>query len=552
MNSQLPINVNVPTQVGMPINAFDSPGGTTNTSTADQEEIKRLRLQHALYKQYKPLWDFYLSAYEGGTDFTTGDNLFRHVRENEQDYQDRVQRLHNINYCEPLVDFFTNFIFSESIDRSGGSDSPFYTDFISNVNKRGDSIDDFMRQVSDDMQIFGMSYIQTDAPQLPTNDAVITKQTEKEQGIRPYWVLIKPQEILDWVTDEFGNFIYVKRVQIVTEMVGRYSHTIEKYTEFYNDRIEVSRVDITDPQKVVLLGSELFDNPLKTIPIEVARYKRSKKYDHIGLSFLKDFAFNNREIMNLTSLLQEFLYRQAFNILARQVQSGIPLAEQEDGVLGSSNVMDVPADAKHMPQYISPPADPAKFIQEERSRIKNEMFVRASQDALNELFNGEKSSGFSQAQSFAKTVPFISSRADALERVENKLMALTMKLVRKEWSGKVKYKDRYELTNLTDALTQLITLGRDLALPSETFMKEELKRMIREYDGKLPIELLAKAEKEVDQMDFKAWQAMQKEALVGKAANSPGDQQKPKSTGTMAEVAAEAKVNTAATKKVKK
>ncbi len=171
--------------------------------------------------------------------------------------------------------------------------------------------------------------------------------------------------------------------------------------------------------------------------------------------------------------------------------------------------------------------------------IKNEMYVRASQDALAELFNGEKSSGFAQAQSFYKTVPFISSRADALEHLETELMQATLEYMGKEWDGKIKYKDRYELTNLTDALTQLQILVRDFSLPSKTFVVEELKRMVRQFDGKLPVDTLAKIEHEIDSMDFDKWASTQTDALVGKSGNSPGAQQKPKDTMTIHEVSKE-------------
>jgi hypothetical protein len=515
-----------------------------------KSEIKRLRETHAQWDVYAPEWAFYLSAYEGGTGFANQDNLFRHVRENEDDFRDRAKRLDNLNYCEPIVDFYTNFIFTESIERDGEENAEFYDDFVKNVNLRGDSVSDFMRDVSDDVQIFGMSYILVDAPPPPADGSVVSKADEKALGIRPYWVLIKPEEITNWVVDDFGKFVYLKRKQLTTELDGNKVLAIEKYTEWFTDHVDVSRIDVSKPAKPVYLGKEILPNEMGKIPVVVARHKRAKSDTHIGLSFLRDFAYNNRKILNLSSLLDEFLYRQAFNILTMQIDpngGGVPEQGADEQIIGTANKIDYPAGAER-PMYISPPVDPAKFIQEERQRIQQEMFKRAAQDTLNELFNGEKSSGFSQAQSFSKTVPFISSRADVLEAVENELMALTMERISKEWKGKIKYKDRYEITNLTDALTQLKMLAVDLQVSSETFVKEELKRMVREFDGKLQPETLKKIMKEIDGMDFKEW----KETTLSGGKTSAVDQQKPKSTGTMTEAAQEAKsTNTAATKKLK-
>lgn len=518
--------------------------------------IDRLRLTHELWSSYSPEFDLYLAAYEGGRDIITEKHLAKHQRENIEDYNDRLKRAHYMNYCEPLVDFFTNFIFSETIDRSGGTNSDLLNEFLADVDRRGNNIDFFMRSVCDDMQIFGMVYILVDTPKLnsSTSPEVITKAFEKENKIRPYWVVITPNEIVDWVVDDFDEFEYVKRRQIVNIISDGVIDTVEKYTEWYKDRIEINGIVITDPAKPYLLPKELLDNPLGSIPIMVARYKRSKRNPYMGNSFLRDFAYNNREIMNLTSLQQDFLYRQAFNILAVETESNIPLAEQQDGEIGTSNRLEYPKGAT-IPAYITPPSDPAQYISETIARIKNEMFLRASQDTLTELFNGEKASGFSQAQSFSKTVPFIAARADTLEKIENALMQLTLQFIGKSWDGKIKYKDRYEITNLTDALTQLQVLARDLMLPSETFVKEELKRIVHEFDGKLPPETMKEVEDQIDAMDFSDWQETQKEALVGKSnqGNSPGAQQKSKSSGTTAEAAAEAKTTSAAaTKKVKK
>src|SRR3954469_8524894 len=77
----------------------------------ENPELVRLRSKHELWKVYAPEWELYLAAYEGGPDFANGKNVFKHVRENQEDYSDRVNRLHYINHCDQLVDFFTNFVY---------------------------------------------------------------------------------------------------------------------------------------------------------------------------------------------------------------------------------------------------------------------------------------------------------------------------------------------------------------------------------------------------------------------------------------------------------
>jgi hypothetical protein len=531
-----------------------APGFQAKVEASDEidPEIVRLRETNALYDLYGPEWNLYLSAYEGGIDFAKQENLFKHTRENTEDYAERVGRLHYLNYCQPLVDFFTGFIFSETILRDGKTNDTFYQEFIQDVNRKGDSITDIMKMIADDAQIFGMSYVLVDTPRAVGLDGVAPSvQEQEEQGIRPYWVLCKPDEIIDWIVDEFEVLTYVKRVQPIYRTVGGIKRSFEKFTEWYPDSVSVTEVDVTDRHKQFIDSRDTFPNSLGKIPMHVIRHKRSKRWRYMGNSFLRDLAYNNREVMNLTSLLQEFLYRQAFNILAQEADGGIPLRDQMDGATGTSNVLEYPKGAT-VPSYISPPSEPAKFIAEERQRIINEMFKMSSQDMMNELFNGEGSSGFSQAQSFSKTVPFIASRADTLERAENALMQMTMQLMGKKWDGTVKYKDRYELTNITDAITQLTSIFCSLQMPSETFVKTELWKLVQELDGKIPQEDLLKIKQEIDAMDFEEWKQTQTDALVGKAGTSPAAQQGSKSTGTMAEAAAESNNKPGATKKVQR
>jgi hypothetical protein len=94
-----------------------------------------------------------------------------------------------------------------------------------------------------------------------------------------------------------------------------------------------------------------------------------------------------------------------------------------------------------------------------------------------------------------------------------------------------------------------------LQITSEKFIKTELKRFVHEFDGKLPVDVQAEIDKQIDAINFTEWVELQKTALVGKGSsegNSPGEQQKPKDTKTMAEHAKESmKRSPAATNKVK-
>lgn len=870
----------------------------------DQAEFKRLRETHELYDEFCNEWEFYLNSYEGGKDAILG-NIFKHQRENREDYKDRVKFAHYMNYCSTVVDFFTTFIYGETIERNGGTDDDYYQKFLNDVNKKGDDVTKFMTGVCTDMQVFGFTYVLVDAPYIDP-EVKLTKAEEEERGVRPYWVIVRPLEVLDWDVDEFGNYSYFKRMQTVYERdVFGIKRKYEKYTEWFLDKVIITYIDITQESKAFIAANKgsIVTNIRGDIPIVPFKGQQSRKYVEIGLSMLRDLAYNNREVLNITSLISEFLRKQCvvgstliecprnleeyphgipikdligkefltytwdikdnrytlkkaydvrktgeqkevwrlkytykdeynqdiidhldatpdhlillqtgeyiplrdlklgdklipfyrwmdghpyskrvkriphilqdlsqfggmvehrfivrecgeelirgmeihhtdgnylnnepknlvqlskkehmkinavalsnntkkwwanasdeekqtrmekvrfgmakwwheggaavkarnkkqaktiketlaklsaeerkakltnarlvldpatsivalraghkiwresisteewklrmaemrkkinpekskqatrdfwknltveqrqqhiakmcaarfakvnhsvlsveflghedvynmeveetnnyvangivihncFNVLAMEKETGIPLFDAKEAEIGTSNVITFPKGAK-TPAYVSPPVDPAKFLQDERQRIITEMFKRAAQNLVSEFSNGEKSSGFSQAQSFSTTVPHIASRAETLEHGEYLLMEKTFAITNKTFNGVIHYKDRYEITNIADALTNLLIIFKDLVLPSETFAKEELKRIVHEFDGKLPPETLNKVYAEIDKMSYEEW--INK---VKVTKTSPGMQQKDKSTGTMKEIQQKAK-----------
>jgi hypothetical protein len=517
----------------------------------DSLEIRRLRAQNSKWLELHPKWEFYLASYEGGEDFANKANLFQHVREHEKDFHERTKRIYYDNHIEELVDFFTDFIFSETIQRDGGKDEQFYNEFIADVNKKGDDITKFMAEVCTDMQVYGMIYVLVDTPRMQPGQK-FTREQAKRLGIRPYWILLRPDEITDWVTDAFDQYVYVKRCEPVTSLdtSGKVA-SLERYTEWYLDKIKVSEIDVSDPSKPVLLPSYEIPNALKEIPLVPVRFKRSKKDSVIGNSFLRDMASAAKEILNLTSLEQEFLYRQCFNILAMEAEESLPFKDQEEGESGTSNALIYPRGAKP-PQYIAPSSEPADKIAKTMARVASSMLRRATQSLVNELFNGGKASGFSKAQSFSTTVPKIATRAETLERAEVRLMQLTMRCKNSVWTGTVKYKDHYEITNITDWLTQFSIMLHDLGMPSPTFALEEMKKAINLFDAKLTPETKAKVYQELEAKINDAWlsKVQADQVVEGRPANnaggdssSPAAQQKNKQTGTMAEVQKESVKN---------
>lgn len=478
-------------------------------SDRDQKEIERLRSEHPDYTAKKEQWEFYLLSYEGGPDYVSEKTLFKHQREHQADYQDRKDRAYYTNYCQALVDFVPEFIYSQGVQRQAPKDlQPIFDNFKKDVDRSGSALDPFMESVAEEARIFGHAWVGVDLPQRPVDTAgeELSLAKAEQLGLTvPYFYHVRPLEVLDWITDQFGNYLYLKRKEIYWEKAGRRLgfRKIERYTEWYQDQVVISKIDISDTEKEKLLPKEKSANVWGILPFVQFFYKRSKFNKDLGVSFLTDIAYQNRAVFNQTSYLEEFLARQCFNMLVMETNTSVPTRDRADGRIGTSNVLWVPKDAKHLPQYIAPASDPAAFIQDERANVVREMYRQAAQDIMQEIFGGSVPSADAQKQAFSRTIPMIAKQADLMQSAEYTLWSIWATLQNKKWdngkeAGVIAYRDDYGITNLQDLLLQLSTIFNNLKVLPPTFIRAEWKRIIQEFDGKLTPEDMAKAFKEID------------------------------------------------------
>jgi hypothetical protein len=519
----------------------------------NQEEIERLRSVHPDYKDASPNWLFFLRSYEGGKDYVSEETLFTHFRENSADFKDRLKRAHYQNYCQPLTDFVPDFIYASEIERDPGSLKPRFDNFIKNVNRSGTSLTEFMREVVEDARMYGHVFVQVDKPSLPPSLQVLGKVTVSVAQARrlkldPYFIKVTPLEVLDWVTDGDGKYVYLKRQEIVDVLEGRTRRRYERYTEWYTDSYTITKIDITDGDsldKAKLVAPATFPNTLGEIPFVKVVYKGSKSNKDLSSSFLADIAPQNRSVFNLTSLIDEFLYRQCFNVMAMPQNTSITTKDTVEGQIGTSNVIEFPDQASHQPFYLSPPVQPAEFIQREREAIVQEMYRTAAQDIASELFSVSNRSGDAARQAFGRQVPVIARQADSLQQAEHQMFRLWAALQGDTWAGKIAYKDDYSVTSMMDLILQFSSIFTTAKVLSPTFIREEWKRLVREYDGKLTPEQLEKIVREIDaasdddildlikgQSDVKAAAGVPSTANMTQGRNQQGQSDKKRSLRT--------------------
>lgn len=482
----------------------------------DQAEIERLYSTSMEYARNIAHWDFCLKAYEGGPHYVKADTLFKHMRESDESYKDRLKRAVYLNYCAGLVDFIPDFVFSTPVNRvADASVRAEFDKFEQDVDRCGTHIDQFWRTIAEEARIFGMCWVGVDKPSVPEEEQGrrLSKQRATQLGIdMPYFFKVRPTEVLDLIADALGRPVYFKRIARHRTFDSA-THRVREIDTFYEwtlADVTISEVDVTDPNKKILSRDVRTQiNTWGEVPFVPLYHKRSKVDQHYGTSFLQDIAYQNRSVFNLTSQLEEFLSRQGFSFLAVESSSMVPMRGDTSRDVGTSNVMEVPAGTQHMPQYIAPPVDPAQFIQSERANLIVEMFRTAAQD-LSTQFAGVSSdtaSGDAIRQKFGRTVPVIARLADSLHQAEESALRMWALMQNKEWKGKVVYRSDYSSQSLMSMVLEMSAILNNLKVLSPTFIREEWLRIVREADGRISRDAMEKIIAEIN--------AIPNEELVG-------------------------------------
>ncbi|MFW5798403.1 MAG: hypothetical protein ACOCXX_01985 [Planctomycetota bacterium] len=430
---------------------------------------KLIRATHPHYDALKESWDFYLASYEGGGSYITSRNLFNHVREDPGDYADRLRRAYYLNYCRAVVDTWTSHLFRKPASRRTDSDD--LAAFLGHVDTAGSPIERFIAErVAPMTMVFGTTWILVDMPRPEQAPASLAEQ--REAGLSPYAVFLHPQDVTNWAVDAEGELTWVRIREPHHPSTDPFAPADRP--DFLWRTWTRDYWTLHDPRgRLVDGGPEAGHHGLGVVPIVRCTFERSRRYPGMGLSTLNDIALVNREVFNLSSLLQEFLARQCFNFLVLDEDL---LSDEGRRKLGTSNALPGRPGAV-LPQYVSPPVDPAAFLQSEREQAIREIYRLALLPTVQATGRSQPASGIARAYDFHDASGVLASRAARLEQVERQLAHLAAAWLGIEATVEIDYPRDFSATDLADELTRAIK-ALDLDI-SPTFNREMKKRLHR-------------------------------------------------------------------------
>jgi len=386
---------------------------------------------YGMYEEFSRWWTFYLTSYEGGEDYLRANYLFRHVKEDEADFRDRIQRSYYYNFCRTVVDTYVAHIFrkANSIYRRGDEEGD-YERFLSDVDLRGNSMNTFMEeQVAPAAQIFGQVFVIVDKPKF--KGKFNSKAEEREKGIRPYLVVVDPRDVMDFRLDPRGSFLWI-RIREPREIAGvsgigfRVSDgsgpeaqtlTPKPQTLGYVYRTWTRERWFLHDEEGALMETD--EHSLRRVPMVTVFNVESRKYPGFGVSALSDISPINRSIYNWCSLNDEFLYRQCFNILTLPEEPGVKRRK-----IGAGNALTYPIDAAHPPQYIYPPVEPGEYLLKNIDGAIRQIYRLAVLGAAWGLDKPERASGIAKAYDLYQTNQNLVKKAKNLEQAETEIGAI--------------------------------------------------------------------------------------------------------------------------------
>lgn len=475
-------------------------------------DIKQLiDTPHPIYIKNYGYWNFLLDSYEGGPDYcnpaitgavntqdttikvfagsseimtTQSGNLFRHPKELEVNYKERLRMSYYYNFCAPVIDIYTDHLFKQPVIENFGDIENDVEERRENIDNKGSSINEFRKETADLAQIYGHVFVLADSNIF---DGEVNSRADLiNNNLLPYFSLVHPQNVVNWALDNFGRAYWV--------LVRECSDGNKDAFNFDKNQRDTILYRLWTRQEWILCDSKGAEiargtHGLGIVPITCMFDKQSKKVKNfLGISALADIAFIARDIYNSCSELKQILRDQTFAFLAVQGSA----SDYDAGSLGTSKGLVYP-EGMSAPQYISPPSSNAEVYFSHIDRQRSKIFQMAKLEGGSVQApqqSAVQQSGVSKAWDFNQTNSALSKKAGSLEDGETKLWQVFGAWVGKEFNGSVQYPHEFSVKSLNEDLDEAEKMFK-IQLGAE-FDKEIRKAIIQKKFPRMPKEEIDK------------------------------------------------------------
>ncbi len=490
---------------------------------ANENEQKKLKAflqrRHPEYEATLPHWTFLESCYEGGREWFPP-NIFRYMKEGEQEFKDRLDRAYRFNHTREVVDLVDKHLFKQAVSRS--EDAPeSVKKFWESATMNHLSVRDFMRGVSKKTSILGRIWIVVDNTNIGT---AVSLAEEKNGSIDTYAYIISPKDALDMSYDERGNLNWILiREQIRDDespmdssgaLIDRYRLWTRTDWSLFTVIKEGSKTSVTQEGPV--------PHELGIVPVFSADSIISNE-QYVSPAMIDDVAYLDRAVANYLSNLDAIIQDQTFSQLAMPAQGMVPGESAHDKLIlmGTKRIFTYNAEGGSAPFFLSPDVKQAQLILSVINKIIGEIYHTvglAGERTKDDNSQGiDNSSGVAKAYDFERVNSLLAAKADSLEVIENKLAWYVAK-----WHGEedqlaaraIEYPDNFDTRGLYDEFE--IAARLQLVEAPKEVRREQMEMLIDKLFPKIK-----KALRDKMVSELKDWPAEIVDPATGAAPTSP-------------------------------
>lgn len=193
----------------------------------DEKDPKSPATTSLAYDAMRPRWDV-VDTLLGGTEAMRAAGeayLPKHSEETQEGYDERLNAAVLLNMVEQTLDTLSGKPFSEPVKINDDVPAGIVETILEDVDQEGNNLDVFARRWFRDGMSKAFSHVLVDFPRpRPTEgDRPRTLADDRQEGLRPYWVPIRPECLL-FARSEVVNGVevlqHVRIAETYTEQVG--------------------------------------------------------------------------------------------------------------------------------------------------------------------------------------------------------------------------------------------------------------------------------------------------------------------------------------------
>jgi hypothetical protein len=420
--------------------------------------------KHEQYKKNIYRWKYYYDSYFGGADYQQGQYLRKYMSEEDDGYNEYGKRIMNTpldNHCRSVIDTYTSFIWRQTPQREFGSlaENPALKLFMKDADLEGRSFNAVMREATTLANVYGHVLLMLDKP---ASEAA-TLAEELAEGIRPYLVVITPENIVDWEWERQRNGRYTVSYLKIKEYEDD-----EKcmYRVWENDVVSVYEVDEDNAEYQLV---EQYPNTMGHIPATFLYGQRSHERG-IGISQIADIADVQKNIYNELSELEQ--------VIRISNHPTLVMTEGVDASAGAGSVIvieDTDVDPALRPYLLQPSSQSiSSIIQSIETKVS--MIDRMANLSSMRNTSNATASGISLKVERELLNVKLAQIADNLEICEEQLFKHFAHFYDVDYDGMSDYPDDFDMT---DTYTELDFLLKASAAPvSSAQYKTEIAKQI--------------------------------------------------------------------------